>query len=69
MGILIRQSQILRPDGQFQLGDVLLQQDKITAIAPQIDSVNLEITQIINAEGLTLLPGVIDPQVHFRFVQ
>ena len=47
----------------FNMGDVLLQQDKITAIAPQIDSANLEINQIINAEG------VIDPQVHFRFVQ
>ncbi len=67
MDILIRQSQILLPDGQFQLGDVLLRQGKIFAIAERIDPADLDQTdQIINAEGLTLLPGVIDPQVHFR---
>lgn len=67
MDILIRQSQILLPDGQFQLGDVLLRQGKIFVIAERIDPADLDQTdQIINAEGLTLLPGVIDPQVHFR---
>jgi dihydroorotase len=67
LGILIRQSQILLPDGQFQLGDVLLRQGKIAAIADHIDPADLDQSdRIINAEGLTLLPGVIDPQVHFR---
>lgn len=63
MSILIRQSQILLPNGEFLLGDVLLQQGKIAAIGEQIDANDAE---IINGEGLTLLPGVIDPQVHFR---
>jgi dihydroorotase len=67
LSILIKQSQILLPDGQFQLGDVLLQQGKIAVIANHIDPADLDQSdQIINAEGLTLLPGVIDPQVHFR---
>jgi dihydroorotase len=67
LDILIRQSQILLPDGQFRLGDVLLRHGKIAAIADHIDPADLDQTaQIIHAEGLTLLPGVIDPQVHFR---
>jgi dihydroorotase len=53
----------LLPDRKFLLGDVLVQQGKIAAIAEQID---INDAEIINGEGLTLLPGVIDPQVHFR---
>lgn len=63
MNLLIKQSQILLPDRKFLLGDVLVQQGKIAAIAEQIDISDAE---VINGEGLTLLPGVIDPQVHFR---
>jgi dihydroorotase len=62
--ILIKQSQILLPNGEFWLGDVMLRQGKIAAIADHIDSQPED--RIINAEGLTLLPGAIDPQVHFR---
>jgi dihydroorotase len=61
---LIRQAQVFLPQGNFWRGDVLLGEGKILAIAaelaPPADS------QIIEAEGLLLLPGVIDPQVHFR---
>lgn len=63
MNLLIKQSQILLPNGEFLLGDVLVQQGKIAAIAEQIDISDAE---IIDGEGLTLLAGVIDPQVHFR---
>jgi dihydroorotase len=63
VNLLIKQSQILLPDRKFLLGDVLVQQGKIAAIAEQID---INDAEIINGEGLTLLPGVIDPQVHFR---
>jgi dihydroorotase len=62
--ILIRSSRILLENGEFLLGDVTIQDGKITQIAPAI-SPN-EHTTIIDAKGLTLLPGVIDPQVHFR---
>ena len=36
----------------------------IIAVAPEISTATS--TTIIDADGLTLLPGVIDPQVHFR---
>jgi dihydroorotase len=62
--LLIRQSRILLPDGEFFLGDVLTQAGKIVQIASEIPDAG--ISTIIDATGLTLLPGVIDPQVHFR---
>ena len=62
--LLINQAHILLPDGNFSLGDVRIERDKITQITSEI--IPTETDQIIDATGLTLLPGVIDPQVHFR---
>ncbi len=61
--LLIRHARILLPDGEFLLGDMLIEQGKIVQIAPEI---TVPDATIIDATGLTLLPGVIDPQVHFR---
>jgi dihydroorotase len=67
MSLLIRGSQILLPDGEFLLGDVLVENGKISEISTQINNdINREVTEVIEAEGLTLLAGAIDPQVHFR---
>jgi dihydroorotase len=61
--LLIRHARILLPDGEFLLGDLLIYDRSIVRVAPEIaESADRE----INAIGLTLLPGVIDPQVHFR---
>lgn len=60
--LLIRQASILI-DGAFQIGDVLVRNGKIAQIANEIA---IDDTEAIDASGLTLLPGVIDPQVHFR---
>lgn len=50
-------------EGTITTCDVLLVDGRIEKIAPEIDTVaDVE----INAEGLHLLPGVIDDQVHFR---
>lgn len=61
--LLIRRAQVLLPSGEFLVGDVQIQNGKIVQVAPDIPS---EGSDEINADGLTLLPGVIDPQVHFR---
>ena len=70
MSILIRQSQIILPDRKTLLGDVYIRDGKIAAIANHIDlaevSADEHPLEIIEATGLTLLAGVIDPQVHFR---
>jgi dihydroorotase len=59
----IHNAQVLLPTGEFLLGDVQIVAGKIVQIAPELpvgEGYN------IDATGLTLLPGVIDPQVHFR---
>ena len=63
--LLITQAEILLPQGDFLFGDVLCGDGKILQIAPQITTVP-DGTKTLDAKGLTLLPGVIDPQVHFR---
>jgi dihydroorotase len=60
--LLIRNARILLPEGDFLLGDVLIQNGQISQVSPKISATVPE----IDAQGLTLLPGVIDPQVHFR---
>lgn len=61
--LLIRRARILLPNGEFLLGDVQICDGKIVNVAAKIvESGDRE----IDAIGLTLLPGVIDPQVHFR---
>jgi dihydroorotase len=62
--LLICQARILLPDGNLLQGDVRIAEGKIAQIAPQIAATDGD--KIIDATGLTLLPGVIDPQVHFR---
>ena len=62
--MLICQAQILLPDGNFLLGDLRIDEGQIVEIAPEITPT--ETDKVIDAKGLTLLPGVIDPQVHFR---
>lgn len=64
---LIRNAQILLPDGTFLQGDVWIDGDRIHRVAPEILPTEIgAIAREIDATGLTLLPGAIDPQVHFR---
>jgi dihydroorotase len=61
--LLIRGARVLLSGGALKIADVLVRQGKIERIATSIETAD---AQVIMAEGLTLLPGVIDPQVHFR---
>jgi dihydroorotase len=61
--LLIKQAQICLPTGDILLGDVRVRQGKIAEIGHNLTP---ESARIIDAQGLTLLPGIIDPQVHFR---
>lgn len=61
--LLIRRARILLPDGEFLVGDVEICDRQIVRVAAEIDATG---DREIDATGLTLLPGVIDPQVHFR---
>jgi len=64
--LYIRQARILLPSGEFMVGDVQICDRQITQVAPKLPSSENTTDLDIDATGLTLLPGVIDPQVHFR---
>lgn len=51
-------------EGKVFKSDILIENDKISAIKPTIESLVTDI--IVDAEGKWVLPGVIDDQVHFR---
>jgi dihydroorotase len=61
--LLIRHARILLAEGEWLTGDVLVCDERIVEIAT---SITAKVTREIDATGLVLLPGVIDPQVHFR---
>ena len=63
--LLIQNAQILQPNGEFLLGEVWVQAGLIHQVGSQVGPVP-EGTRSIDATGLLLLPGMIDPQVHFR---
>ena len=60
--ILIKAATIVNEHKQY-VADVLIKDGLIDRIDPVIDA---QADEIINAEGLHLLPGCIDDQVHFR---
>ena len=62
MKILIKNAQIVN-EGKIIQSDILIENDLISKIKPQISE---EVNQIIDASGKYLLPGIIDDQVHFR---
>ncbi|MGB7086421.1 MAG: dihydroorotase [Phormidesmis sp.] len=62
--IVVQNAQVLLPSGEIEPKAVAIADGKITHVATDLQvPAN---AQIIDGEGLTLLPGVIDPQVHFR---
>lgn len=63
MPVIIKQATIVNEGKQF-IADVLIRDGRIEQIASSIGSIDN--VREINAEGLHLLPGAIDDQVHFR---
>ncbi|MGA1264773.1 MAG: dihydroorotase [Prochlorothrix sp.] len=61
----IRNAQILLPDHSWLAGDVEVRRGTIVAIGASLEAA-AEGDREIDGTGLVLLPGVIDPQVHFR---
>ena len=61
--ILIKNARIIN-EGTSLIKDILIEGLIISKIDTEINV--LSSVNIINAEGLTLIPGMIDDQVHFR---
>jgi dihydroorotase len=66
MNILIHRADIVN-EGRKYRGSVLIEKDRIRAIYTSNDEFDIpEGTDIIEADGRLLLPGIIDEHVHFR---
>lgn len=61
--ILIKNARMVN-DGRILEGDLLISNGRIERIAPEIKAVGR--MKLLDAGGETLLPGMIDDQVHFR---
>ncbi len=61
--ILIRNARMVN-DGQALEGDLLIRNGRIERVDPEIPA--REGARVLEADGRTLLPGMIDDQVHFR---
>lgn len=61
--LIIRNANMVN-EGQQQIGDVLIQQGRISKIQSNITGIYN--AKSIEADGAWLLPGMIDDQVHFR---
>lgn len=59
---LIRGAQVVTPHGVSE-NDILIQGEWIVAVSPGLSSSGAE---VLDAEGLYALPGVVDAHVHFR---
>ena len=53
-------------EGTSEHADVLISNERIEKIDTSINLSGIDSFKEINAEGLFLLPGIIDDQVHFR---
>lgn len=62
MKYLIKSATVIN-EGTSEIKDVLIENERIVKIANDISDSNAE---VIDAEGLWLIPGAIDDQVHFR---
>ena len=61
--LLIRDARVLHPDGTTSINDVICHNGTIERISSAATS---NARETIDANGHLLMPGVIDPQVHFR---
>ena len=65
MNTLIHAASVVN-EGKIFVADVLISNERIEKIASEIDMKRKSGYREINAEGLYLIPGMIDDQVHFR---
>lgn len=65
MKTIIRNASLVN-EGSIIVADILIENERIEKISSSMNFEDVSLLKEINAEGLYLLPGVIDDQVHFR---
>ena len=63
--LLIRNAQLVDAGHKPYSGSIAVDDERIAALLPP--DTDLEATSVIDAEGLALIPGVIDPHTHIRY--
>ncbi len=63
MGSTLIKNALMVNEGKTQEGDLLIEGERISRIAPSISS---DTAKVIDLKGKYLFPGIIDDQVHFR---
>ncbi|XP_055327228.1 dihydropyrimidinase-like [Paramacrobiotus metropolitanus] len=64
--ILIKNGKVVNDDLEF-FADILVEDGIISAVGPQLElPANTTNTEVINAEGKLVIPGGVDPHVHFQ---
>jgi dihydroorotase len=63
--VIIRNASVLNQEGQLETRHIVVQDGVISAIESNLDALD-ESTEIIEAEGKLLIPGLIDMHVHLR---
>ncbi|MFC4322847.1 5'-deoxyadenosine deaminase [Litchfieldia salsa] len=66
MRILIKNAEIITMNegNEIIYGDLLIEDDKISKIAPNISELELDIDKIINGKGKTVIPGFVHTHIH-----
>ncbi|HBM15374.1 MAG TPA: dihydropyrimidinase [Lentisphaeria bacterium] len=65
MNTLIKNGLIISSNGRFE-GDVLIEEDRIVSVKEKINIEETGTTEIIEAKGKYVFPGVIDPHTHLE---
>ena len=62
--VLIKNGYVVDPDTKFEgKADILVKDGLIERVAPSLDE---EADRVLDAEGLTVMPGLVDLHVHLR---
>lgn len=63
--MIIRNASVLNQEGELETRHIVVKDGVISAIESNLDALD-ESTEIIEAEGKLLIPGLIDMHVHLR---
>lgn len=62
-GLLIKNGSVYLPDGRVEVTDILIKDSRIESIQPNMES---GVESVIDAEGMFIMPGLIDAHAHFE---
>lgn len=68
MSMILIKNGMVTSDVKSEKSDILIRDEKIEKVAPSIDAALYSEAEIIDAEGLLVMPGLIDAHTHYHLV-